>query len=171
MLASGSASRQAILKSVNQAVKDNYLWSYEKDGKFSGPHCNKNWASLPSCISSTSTAYRYYFSKKEGDDRSSIHDMSQRAFLGIFDLSSITSSNWCTAPMSEVLAFACDLFQSPSLAWLGTTEANRAQKGMASLALTRPDKFENPYSHRNLNKSTEGVFGLLLTQSLVHGGK
>ena len=114
MPALASASRQAILKSVNQAVKDNYLWSYEKDDTFSGPQCNKNWLSLPSCIISTSTAYRYYYSKKDSDDRSSIHDMNQRAFPGIFDLPSATSSNWRMAPVSEVLAVAYDLFQSPS---------------------------------------------------------
>ena len=86
--------------------------------------------------------------------------MSQRAFPGIFDLSSATSSNWRMAPVSEVLAFAHDMFHSPSPDLLGTTQAIRAQKYMASLALTRPDRFENLYSNGNLNPSTEGVFWL-----------
>ena len=116
------ASRQAILKSANQAVQDNYLWSFARDGKFSGAQCNKAWASFPGRIISTSTAYSYYFGKKDGDDKSSIHDMSQRAFPGVFDLSSVTSSNWRLAPVHEVLAFAQDLFHSPNPAWLGTTE-------------------------------------------------
>ena len=154
---SARASRQAILKSANEAVKDNYLWSYERDGKFSGAQCNNNWPSLPSRVLSTSTSYRYYHNKKESDDRSSIHDMSQSAFPGIFDLSCVASSHWRQAPVSEVLAFAQDLFQSPSPDWLGTTEVIRARKCMASLALTRPDKFENLYSNRNMHSSTEGV--------------
>ena len=86
--------------------------------------------------------------------------MSQRAFPGIFDLSSATSSNWRMALVSEVFTFAHDLFHSPSPNWLGTTESVRACKCMASLALTRPDKFENFYSNGNLNMSTEGVFWL-----------
>ena len=109
---------------------------------------------------SSCTAYRYCFSKKHGDDKSSIHDMSQRAFPGVFDLASATSSNWRQEPLPEVLAFAYELFQSPSPVWLGSTEASRARKCMASLSLTRPDKFELFYSNGNLNESTEGVFWL-----------
>ena len=86
--------------------------------------------------------------------------MSQHAFPGIFDLSSATSSNWRMAPISEVLAFAHNIFLSPSPDWLGTTEAIWARKCTASLALTRPDKFENLYSNGNLNPSTQGIFWL-----------
>ena len=92
--------------------------------------------------------------------------MRQRAFPGIFDLSSVTSSNWRQAPVPEIIAFAHDLFQSPNPDWLVTTEVIRARKCMASLALTRPDKFEHFYSNGNLDSSTGGVFGLAANKVL-----
>ena len=86
--------------------------------------------------------------------------MTQRAFRGVFDLASATSSNWRQAPLPEVLAFAYELFQSPSPVWLGSTEAGRARKCMASLSLTRPDRFDKFDSNGNINESTEGLFWL-----------
>ena len=86
--------------------------------------------------------------------------MSQRVFPGIFDLSNVTSSNWCKALASEILKFAQDLFTSPSPSWVGVTVALRTRKCLASLAKTRPDKFEKFYSHDNLNLFTEGAFWL-----------
>ena len=160
MSSSARASRQAILKSANQAVKDNHLWCFDRDGKFLVALCNKNWSALPGRVLSTSTSYRYYHSKKEGDNRSSIHDMCQRAFPGIFDLSSATSSNWRQALVSKIITFAHDLFQSPSPDLLGITEIICAPNCMASLALTRPDKFEHFYSNGNLDFSIEGGFWL-----------
>ena len=74
--ASTSISRRSILDAANQAVKDNYLWSFELHGKFSGPNCDKTWAAIPGRIMTTCSAYRYYFSRNEGNDKSSIHDMA-----------------------------------------------------------------------------------------------
>ena len=152
------ASKLALLKLANQAVKDNYIWSFETEGKFSEAHCTKTWASIPKRIWVSSTSYRHFFSKTDGDDKASIYDTSQRAFPGIFDLSSVTSSNWRKAPLPEILAFAKELFQSPAPEWLGSMDASRARKCMISLSMTRPDKFDSFYSKGNMNESTEGLF-------------
>ena len=109
---------------------------------------------IPPRIAKACYAYSYYFSKSEGSNKASIHDMSQKAFPGIFDLSSPSRSNWHTARAAEILKFVQDLFISPASAWLDALSAHRC---LVSLAKTRPDKFETFYTHGNLNASTEGA--------------
>ena len=92
--------------------------------------------------------------------------MCKRAFPRVFDLATVTSSNWRHAPLKEVLAFTTELFMMPRPILLGTTDASRARKCMATLAITRPDKFEKFYANGNLNESTEGIFWLAANQVL-----
>ena len=42
-----ASTRAAALKAANQAVQDNYLWSFSREGKFSGPDCNAGVTSFP----------------------------------------------------------------------------------------------------------------------------
>ena len=92
--------------------------------------------------------------------------MSQKALPGIIDLPSPTTSNWRTAPLSEILQMIKDLFTSLALAWIGSMDALRARKCLVSSAKTGPDKFESLYSHGNLNESTKGSYWLAANKVL-----
>ena len=123
--------------------------------------------SFPPCLAKACYSYSHYFSKsKTGSDKASIHDMCQRAFLGIFDLSSASSFNWRTAPTAEILKFVWDLFTSPAPAWLKDIDALRTHRCLFSLAKTQPDKFKTFYTNGILISSTEGAFWLAANQVL-----
>ena len=68
--------RAAVLKAANQAVQDNYLWSFSRDGKFSGSDCDGAVNSFPPRLVKACYSYSHYFSKSEdGFVKASIHDM------------------------------------------------------------------------------------------------
>ena len=161
---SAASTRAAVLKASNQAVQDNYHWSFSRDGKFSGPDCDADVTSFPLVWLS----YSHYFSKSEdGSDKASVHDMCQRASPAIFDLAfSLSFLTWRNAPRSDIHKFVLDLFSSPSPTWLTGIDALRARRCLFSLSKTRPDKFETFYTNGNLISSTEGAFWLAANQVL-----
>ena len=162
-----ASTRAAVLKAANQAIQDSHLWSFSRDGKFSGPDCDGTLKSFPPRLAKACYSYSHYFNKpKDGSDKASIHDMCQRSFPGIFDLSNASSFNWRTAPRSNIHKFALDLFSSLAPAWLKGIDALCAQRCLFSLSKTRPDKFETFYTNGNLNSSTEGAFWLAANQVL-----
>ena len=90
---SAASTRSAVLKAANQAVQDNYLWSFSREGKFSGPDCDAAVFTFPPRLAKVCHPYNHYFGKSEdGSDKTSIHDMSQRAFPAIFDLAFSSST-------------------------------------------------------------------------------
>ena len=106
-----ASTRAAVIKAANQAVQDSYFWSFSRVDKFSGPDCDGALNSFPPRLAKACYSYSHYFSKsKGGSNKASIHDICQRAFPGIFDLSSASSFNWRTAPRSDIHKFALDLF-------------------------------------------------------------
>ena len=162
-----ASTRTAVLKSANQAVQDSYLWSFSRDDKFSGPNCDGALNYFSPRLAKAYYSYSHYFSKSEdGSNKVSIHDMCQRSFPGIFDLSNSSSSNWRTATRSDIHKFALDLFSLPAPAWLKGIDAFRARRCLFSLSITRPEKFETFYNNSDLISSTEGAFWLAANQAL-----
>eukprot|EP00536_Pseudo-nitzschia_multiseries_P018138 jgi/Psemu1/54281/gm1.54281_g len=155
------ALRKQALAAANQAHSASFLWRFYGDGRFPTPSFIHRLRKSPaqSRVWNASPSPTHFFSKKDGRDKKSIHDVCRLSIAPVYALVNPADSDWRTATVESLVSLASACFQG-SAAWTKSPPGQALRKCLIGLAKMSPECFDALYCEGNLLPSTEGLVWL-----------
>eukprot|EP00536_Pseudo-nitzschia_multiseries_P017384 jgi/Psemu1/50619/gm1.50619_g len=109
---------QQALAAANQAHSAPFLWRFYGDGRFPTPSFIHRLRKSPAQtrVWNASPSPTHFFSKKDGRDKKSIHDVCRLSVAPVYALVNPADSDWRTATVESLVSLALACFQG-SAAW------------------------------------------------------
>eukprot|EP00536_Pseudo-nitzschia_multiseries_P007375 jgi/Psemu1/17844/gm1.17844_g len=155
------ALRKQALAAANQAHSASFLWHFYGDGRFPTPSFIQRLRKSPAQtrVWNASPSPTHFFSKKDGRDKKSIHDVCRLSVAPVYALVNPADSDWRTATVESLVSLASACFQG-SAAWTKSPPGQALRKCLIGLAKMSPECFDALYCEGNLLPSTEGLVWL-----------
>eukprot|EP00536_Pseudo-nitzschia_multiseries_P012256 jgi/Psemu1/31481/gm1.31481_g len=114
---------------------------------FDSPPQTRVWNASPSPT--------HFFSKKDGCDKKSIHDVCRLSVAPVYASVNPDDSDWRSATVESLVSLASACFQG-SAEWTKSPPSQALRKCLIGLAKMSPQCFDDLYCEGNLMPSTEG---------------
>eukprot|EP00536_Pseudo-nitzschia_multiseries_P012760 jgi/Psemu1/33072/gm1.33072_g len=151
------ALRKQALAAANQAHSASFLWRFYGDGRFPTPSSIQHLQKSPAQtrVWNASPSPTHFFSKKDGRDKKSIHDVCRLSVVLVYVLVNPDDSDWRSATVESLVSLASACFQG-SAKWTKSPPGQALWKCLIGLAKMSPECFDDLYCKGNLMPSTEG---------------
>ena len=136
-------ARKKKMDAANAAFQENFIYKYYPDGAFPPTEVAAHWKTKHNRIWSASPAPKYYYSKKDGNDKKSVHDMIVKHVAHPF--SNIrTDVTWRNGELVDFLKLATACFEAKE-PWTNLVGGQELRICFIGLSRMSPERFEPFY--------------------------